>query len=377
MHELIEGLQGVEVIADDFLVYGKNEKAHDMHLHAFLRRCEERNVVLSDEKLKLKSSEVPFIGHMATPEGLMAAPEKISAVMNMPQPTDVASVRRFLGMVQYLAKFLPQLSDMTQPLRVLTQKDIDFSWGTAQERAFKAVKLAVTKTPVLRYYSLDEEVTVQCDASKDGLGAALLQNGQPVAYASRSLTDCESRYAQIEKECLAIVFACERFDFYLFGRDKVTVDTDHMPLESIFKKSLDAAPARLQKMRLRLQRYSLKVIYKKGTQMYLADTLSRAVACGDSVKQFEVNNVQAMSQENDTLAVDPRVTLMVREDNIKKIQSKTADDLRLVALAAVIKDICPTHKNSADVVVWPYFSFRDELTTHDGLIFKGQRLVVP
>ena len=227
MHELIEGLQGVEVIADDFLVYGKNEKAHDMHLHAFLRRCEERNVVLSDEKLKLKSSEVPFIGHMATPEGLMAAPEKISAVMNMPQPTDVASVRRFLGMVQYLAKFLPQLSDMTQPLRVLTQKDIDFSWGTAQERAFKAVKLAVTKTPVLRYYSLDEEVTVQCDASKDGLGAALLQNGQPVAYASRSLTDCESRYAQIEKECLAIVFACERFDFYWFGRSRSRQITCH------------------------------------------------------------------------------------------------------------------------------------------------------
>ena len=205
---------------------------------------------------------------------------------------------------------------MTQLLRLLTQKDTEFSWGTAQERALKAIKQAVTETPVLRYYSLDEEVTVQCDASKDGLGAALLQNGQPVAYASHALTDCETRYAQIEKECLAILFACERFDFYLYGREEITVETDHMSLESIFKKSLEAAPARLQKMRLWLQRYSLKVTDKRGTQMYVADTLSRAVACSDSAEQFEVQMVQAMTQEHETVAVDPRITLMVREDNI-------------------------------------------------------------
>ena len=149
----------------------------------------------------------------------------------------------------------------------------------AQDRAFRAIKQAITETPVLCYYCVDEEVTVQCDASKDGLGATLLQNSQPVAYASRALTDCETHYAQIEKECLAILFACERFDFYLYGREQVMVETDHMPLESIFKKSLEATPARLQKMRLQLQRYMLKVTYKRGNQMYVADTLSWAVAC--------------------------------------------------------------------------------------------------
>ena len=113
MHELIEGFEGVEVVEDDFLVHGIDAKTHDMHLHAFLRRCEKRNVVLSDKKLKLRRSKVPFIGHMATSKGLVAAPEKISAILNMPQPTDTAGVRRFLGMVQYLAKLLPKLSNMT------------------------------------------------------------------------------------------------------------------------------------------------------------------------------------------------------------------------------------------------------------------------
>ena len=99
---------------------------------------------------------------------------------------------------------------------------------------------------MLRYFDLRDEVTVQCDASKDGLGAVLLQCGQPVAYASRALTAAETRYAQIEKECLAILFAAERFDHYIYGCNNVTVQSDHKPLEAIFAKPLAAAPARLR-----------------------------------------------------------------------------------------------------------------------------------
>ena len=304
MHELIVGLEGVEVIADDFLIYGSDEQTHGANLHAFLKRCVERNVVLNFDKMKLARSEVPFIGHVATDSGLVASPEKVAAVVNMPQPTDEAGVKRFLGMVQYLAKFLPGLSEMTQPLRLLTSKGNNFCWNSSQASAFKAIKLAVSQAPVLRYYCLSDEVTVQCDASKDGLGAALMQCGQPVAFASRALTECESRYAQIEKECLAIVFACERFNSYLYGRDVVNVETDHMPLEAIFKKPLEATPARLQRMRLRLQCYSLNVTYKRGAQMYLADTLSRAVA---HVHASELESDSSRELEE----VDPTLSLMV------------------------------------------------------------------
>ena len=124
--------------------------------------------------------------------------------------------------------------------------------------------MAEPVAPVLRYYSLNDEVTLQCDTSDTGLGAALLQLHQPVSFSSRALTQT------------AIVFACEKFDKYIFGRDVIHTETDHKPLEEIFKKSLCDAPARLQRMLLRLQRYNLDVKYKKGPLMYIADTLSRA-----------------------------------------------------------------------------------------------------
>ena len=162
-------------------------------------------------------------------------------------------------------------------IEVVADDFVVVGYGQTHEeaRVLDRLKAAVTSTPVLRYYNLKDEVTLQCDASQSGLGAALLQNGQPIAYGSRALTSAETRYAQIEKELLAIVFASERFNAYLYGRDKVTVETDHKPLESIVLKPVNSAPQRLQRMLLRLQKYNLVLKYKKGRDMFLADTLSR------------------------------------------------------------------------------------------------------
>jgi len=134
----------------------------------------------------------------------------------------------------------------------------------------------VIQHPVLKYYYNSEEVTLQYDASERGLGATLMQKGQPVAFTSRMLSTTEQRYAQIEKECPAIVFGCEKFYQYISRQDKVTVESDHKPLQSFFKKSLLHAPMRLQWMMLQLQRYNLDVMYKPGSQMLVPDHLSRA-----------------------------------------------------------------------------------------------------
>ena len=307
MHQLIEGLDGIEVVADDFVVvgYGRTvEEAnldHDQRLRTFLERCRERGVKLNIDKFTLRQREVRFIGHIATADGLCVDPAKVKAIVDMPIPTDVAGVQRLLGLAQYLAKFMPHLSDITKPLRDLTRQDCEWMWHTTQQAAVDELKKAVISAPVLRYYDLKEEVTIQCDASQSGLGAAFLQNGQPVAYASRALTSAETRYAQIEKELLSIVFACDRFEAYIYGRDNVHVETDHKSLESIVVKPLNCAPKRLQRMLLRLQKYTLDIKYKKGAYMYLADTLSRAY----------LQDVNACETEHDLEEVDHRQSLPV------------------------------------------------------------------
>ena len=145
--------------------------------------------------MQLRIPEVPFIGHVATADGLRVDPRKVRAMNEMPRPADVAAVQRRLGLTQYFAKFLPRLSDMAKPLRQLTTKDVDFPWDEPQQAVFDAFKAAVTNTTALRYYNLEEDVTLQGDPSQSALGAALIQNGQPVAYASRALTSAETRYA--------------------------------------------------------------------------------------------------------------------------------------------------------------------------------------
>ena len=146
MHELIEGLNGVEVIADDFVVvdYGDSlqaaSKDHDKSLSVFLQRCEERRVHLNIDKLKLRMREVPFIGHVATSEGLRADLVKVRATREMPRPENMAGVQRILGMVQYRSKFLPRLSDITKPLRDRTRQDVEWLWDELQESAFEQLK---------------------------------------------------------------------------------------------------------------------------------------------------------------------------------------------------------------------------------------------
>ena len=149
-------------------------KDHDKSLSVFLQRCEERGVHLNIDKLKLRMREVPFIGHVATSQGLRADPGKVRAIREMPRPENVAGVQRILRMVQYLSKFLPRLSDITKPLRDLARQDVEWHWDEPQESAFEQLKEAASVSPILRYYNLRVKVTIQCDASQHGLGAMLL-----------------------------------------------------------------------------------------------------------------------------------------------------------------------------------------------------------
>ena len=203
------------------------------------------------------------MGHKISAKGITPEHSKIDAIRRMPAPENKQAVQRLLGMVNYLAKFYPHVTLVTAKLRKLLRKDTNWKWEEEQQTSFESIKQLLVKPACLAFYDVAKPVRLQVDACKDGLRAALIQDNRPVGYA------------MTEKELLAVVFGCERYHQDIYGK-KVLVESDHKPLEKIFKKPLANAPLRLQRILLRLQRNDICLQYKPEKEMLLADVLSRA-----------------------------------------------------------------------------------------------------
>ncbi len=163
-------------------------------------------------------------------------------ITDMPPPEHKQGLQHLLGMTKYLAQYIPNEASLTVPLRQLLRKDAVWQWNPHHSTTLESLKSTLTQAPVLRFYDHEKPLTIQADSSKDVLGACLLQESHPVCYASRALTDTEQRYAQIEKELLAIFFAARNFHQYIYGK-AVAMQSDHKPLENIMLKQLSKAPA--------------------------------------------------------------------------------------------------------------------------------------
>ena len=283
----------------------------------------------------------------------------------MTAPTDKQQLQSFLGMVNYMGTFIPNLSHHTEPLRAMLKKDNVFHWEKQQTQSFQQVKTLIVKanTTLLRYYNRNLPVTVQADASLRGLGACLIQhNGedQLIAFASKSLTDAETRYANIERELLAIVFACQCFSTYLLGRSFVA-ETNHKPLEMIAMKNLANVPPHLQRMLLELQRYDVTIKYRPGKEMQLADALSCCL-------------VRA-SQE---IKLDMRVDYIAfTKPWIEKLKDSTQRDPILPMVYQLTQQGWPHQRRHVPCLARRYWDFRDKLSTDDGMLLKGLRLIIP
>ena len=265
---------------DDVLVFGKDQEEHDSRIRAVLKRIESAGATLNPEKCEFSRTELKFLGHIIDGSGIRADPDKTSAIHLMKPPENVPELQRFMGMVNQLGKFSPNLATLTQPLRELLSKGNTWIWGPSQEQAFAQVKEELSQPTVLTLYDPEKESKISADASAYGLGAVLLQktdsDWKPVAYASRSMSETEQRYAQIEKEALATTWACEKFSMYVLGK-KFLIETDHKPLVPLLgSKHLDSLPPRVLRFRLRLDRFNYLIEHVPGKLLYTADTLSRA-----------------------------------------------------------------------------------------------------
>lgn len=365
--ECFEGLSGVVAIVDDILVYGKSREEHDKNLRAVLNRALEKGLRLNENKLEVGVTEISYFGHVLSERGLQPDPAKIAAILDMPPPENRTELETILGMINYLSRFAPNLAEITSPLRELLGKTVEFYWGKLQADAFSKVKEIITQAPVLCYYDPAKSLILQTDSSRSGLGATLLQDGRPLAYASKSLTPCEKNYAQIELECLGILFGMKRYHHWVYGR-KVIVETDHLSLIPIFKKPLYVAPARLQRMLLQMQRYDIEVRFRAGKEIPVPDTLSRKSLSDTYPSLSEGLDVQV------NMVIS---SLPVSDRKLQEIKAQTEQDEQLSLLKKVIQDGWPVYRNQCQPEILDFWNFRDELACFDGIIMKGQKLVIP
>ena len=222
IQQTLQGIPGARNISDDIIVFGSDQERHDKNLDQTLSRLESKGLTLNREKCIFSVPELVFFGFKISANGISPDDKKVEAVRNARPPTTAAEVRSFLGLVNYCARFIPNFATLAEPLRQLTRSDSEWVWGEIQQDAFDRLRAALTSDCVVAHYDQSADTELKVDASPVGLGAILLQrsNGtvRPVAYASRTLTDVERRYSQTEKEALAVVWACERFHIYLYGK---------------------------------------------------------------------------------------------------------------------------------------------------------------
>lgn len=219
------------------------------------------------------------MGHNIENGCIKPDPQKVEAILKIEPPSNVGELRHFLGMVNYLMTFLPNLAEKTAPLRILLKKGYHWTWSEVQKKAWDSIKEAITSTPILAAFNRNSIIRVAADASSFGLGGFIEQmmdrQWKPVLFASRPMSPVERRYAQIEKEALALTWICETFSMYLLGND-FELMADHKPLVEILgNKPISDLSARLQSFRMRLACYKYKVTYTQGKTFYTPDFLSR------------------------------------------------------------------------------------------------------
>jgi hypothetical protein len=375
MQQILEGLEGVACMMDDILVFGRNKQEHDRRLHAVLQRLEEAKITLNREKCEFGCDSVKFLGQIVGKGGVHTDPEKVAAIQQMPAPTNVPELRRFLGLVNHQAKYLQNLAELTAPLRELLKKEIQWTWSTPQKAAFESIKRALTEAPVLAIYDVQKDTILTADASSYGLGAVLSQvqsdgTVKPVAYASRSLTPTQRRYAQIDKEALALVWGTERFHCFLAGK-QFQMETDHKPLVSLLgSKPLEEVPLRVQRFRMRLMSYLYTISHVPGKPLYTADALSRnPVSTPQPVDT-------ALEEEAEAYACAAIDSFPGTDSFLSTIrEQQDVDAVCRVIKRYVMEGWPPKSRLQGEAKL--FANVQAELSINDGLLLRGHRLVIP
>ena len=205
------------VFIDDILVYSKYRENRDMHLRVVLETLRKERLYVKLSKCEFWLREVSFHGHIISEEGIQVDPKKVEVITGWKPPRNVTEVRSFLGLARYYRRFVKGFSMTAVPMTRLLQKNVKFEWSEKCQASFEKLKAFLTKAPVLTQPTYDKEYVIFSNASLNGLGCVLMQEGKVVAYASRQLKPHEKNYPTHDMELAAIVFALKIWRHYLYG----------------------------------------------------------------------------------------------------------------------------------------------------------------
>ena len=383
--EALSGIGNIQKVVDDILAYDKDFKTHYIRIKQILDRCRAASITLNKDKFVFAKPELPFVGYIVGQSGIKVDPKKLEAISKFPEPRNLTELRSFLGMVNQLGSFSPNISAAAGPLRELLSMKNVFLWSSSHNKSFEEVKRMLTEPPVLTHFELDRKTALHVDASRiNGLGYVLLQEHSGVwkliQCGSRFISDTERRYAMIEIEMLGIAWAVTKCKMYLQGLPSFVVVCDHKPLLPILNgQTMDAIQnPRLQRLKGKLAGFNFTAEWKKGKTHLIPDSLSRAPVSdpeendllaeedvdGSTRQIFQLNELDEIGQE----LQDPTLT---------SITDLARTDNEYQALKKSVEEGFPPCKRSLQNDLLPYWSVKNDLTLEGSLILKGCQLVIP
>ena len=287
----------VMVFLDDIVVYSKDTKQHLEHLNLVFEALSGAHLTVKESKCTFFKTEVDLLGYIVGADGLKAQPTKTNAIEKQPPPSDITALRRFLGMATYYRQLVPEFSKIAEPLNKLTRKDVPFVWGKAQQTAFVTLKGELASDRIMAFPQLNKPYILYTDACDYAIGAILCQedeNGceRPIQYLSAQLTSTQRKWATIEKEAFAVIYALKKLRPYLLGAD-FTVYTDHKPLLSFFVG--EVKNTKIQRWAILIAEYGARIKYRPGQNNVRADMLSRLPATEDDNPQVNDARVDMLS----------------------------------------------------------------------------------
>jgi hypothetical protein len=375
--QCLEDIDNADNLYDDIIVYGKTQQEHDIALAQALQRFEDCGLTLGLPKCNFDQPEIEFFGMKFSAAGMSPTADKVKALIEAPAPTSFAEVRSFLGMANYSANFIQHYSETTAPLRHLTKKNARFQWTKECQKAFETLKQAMVSPQVMSYYDPTRPTELIVDASKYGLASMLTQldpkTGQYkiVRYDSRSTTQPESRYAQIELESAAVEFAIRRNHIYLYGLPEFSVITDHKPLLPLYNSYRADMPPRIHRHKLNLQGYTFNLKHKPGKDNP-TDYMSR--------HPTQIPDPREQKEQQEAQLINHHINAIIRDDlpvavTLEQMKTATGKDPTMQRLIQAIQTGYISNPDKQELM--PYSHVFNELSTVEGLVLRGSKMVVP